>query len=62
MAMKYHNLTNEEYTSQRYNLILWVEETGVAKTTLYADSKGFPTIGAGFKVCPSPDLVDTPKS
>ena len=50
MAMKYHNLTNEDYITQKYNFIVWVEETGNVKTTLYRDSKGFPTIGAGFKV------------
>jgi len=44
-----HNMSNEEYISQRYNFIVWAEETGVVKTALYRDSKGFPTIGAGFK-------------
>ena len=50
MALKYHNLTDEQYRAQRYLALLWLEEKGEEKETLYRDAKGFPTIGVGFKV------------
>ncbi|MFH2044151.1 MAG: hypothetical protein ABIK92_03275 [Pseudomonadota bacterium] len=50
MAIKFHLRSDTEYIDQRYDFIVWAEETGVVKETLYRDSKGYPTIGAGFKV------------
>jgi len=48
--MKYNELSKSNYETQRYNVLLNVEETGVAQLQPYVDSKGIATIGVGFNL------------
>ncbi|MDD5169115.1 MAG: hypothetical protein PHN75_09875, partial [Syntrophales bacterium] len=44
------SMSEEQYKDRRWDVILWTEESGKLKTTPYKDSKGYATIGAGFKI------------
>ena len=46
----YHTLQNNEYTLQRWQMLVTTEENNVPKTQVYFDSVGIPTIGVGFNL------------
>lgn len=50
MTIQYHQLSEADYRTKRYNTLLQLEEGGVVSLTAYRDSAGYPTIGVGFKI------------
>ena len=46
----YHTLQNNEYTLQRWQMLVTTEENNVPKLQVYFDSVGIPTIGVGFNL------------
>lgn len=48
--MEFTNLTTAEYEAARWDFALQLEEGGTYKALPYTDTKGIPTIGAGFNL------------
>jgi hypothetical protein len=50
MTIQYRTCDASSYQSQRYSMILSLEQSGRVALTAYTDNRGYPTIGAGFKI------------
>ena len=52
MTIQYRTCDAAYYQSQRYSMILSLEQSGRVALTAYTDNPngGYPTIGAGFKI------------
>src|SRR3546814_6548796 len=64
MPITYSPLLNGEsdvagtYENLRYELLLSIEESGVPKNSTYSDHVGIPTIGVGFNMRNSSNLIE----